>query len=244
MARGASYHIKGKIYRACVQSALTYGPETWAMKKANLQSLERTEQMMVRWMCRVSLRIGNAVWIYKYSLLGVQSFDEVVRRGRLRWFGHAELRVRMIECRPVEMWWWQGWDVRLEGARLGINVWRMILLFYYYSVSLTCIWRRLVCTLNGQCSGICGGASFWEEHLTLAKCGKIDVFKINDDDDDDGIKNRFLNHMRITLNLISLRSCVGSWRINHENLIGWAASDLQNHSLVILKCCYLYSSIL
>ena len=25
-----------------------------------------------------------------YSLLGVQSIDEMVRRGRLRWFGHVE----------------------------------------------------------------------------------------------------------------------------------------------------------
>ena len=52
-ARGASYHIKGKIYKACVQSVLTYGNETWAMKieegkSVNLQSLERTERMMVR----------------------------------------------------------------------------------------------------------------------------------------------------------------------------------------------------
>ena len=50
MARGASYPIKGKIYKACVQSALTYGTETWAIKKANLKSLEKTERMMVRWM--------------------------------------------------------------------------------------------------------------------------------------------------------------------------------------------------
>ena len=49
--RGASYRIKGKIYRACVQIVLTYGTEIWAMKVANLQSLERTEWMMVRWMC-------------------------------------------------------------------------------------------------------------------------------------------------------------------------------------------------
>ena len=39
---------KGKTYKACVQSALTYGTETWAMKETNLQSLERTERMMVR----------------------------------------------------------------------------------------------------------------------------------------------------------------------------------------------------
>ena len=39
---------KGKDIQACVQSALTYGTETWAMEKANLQSLDRAEWMMVR----------------------------------------------------------------------------------------------------------------------------------------------------------------------------------------------------
>ena len=90
-ARGASSRIKGKIYtcKACVQSALTYGTETWAMKKANLQSLERTERMMVRWMCGVSLK-DRKHSVNLYSLLGVQGINEVVRRGRLRWFGHVE----------------------------------------------------------------------------------------------------------------------------------------------------------
>ena len=53
---GTSYRINGNIYKACVQSVWTYGTETWAMKKANLQSLERTERTMVRWMCGVSLK--------------------------------------------------------------------------------------------------------------------------------------------------------------------------------------------
>ena len=73
------------------------------MKKANLQSLERTERMMVRWMCGVSLK-DRKCSVDLYSLMGVQSVDEVVRWGRLRWFGH----VGMIGCQPVEMWWWQG----------------------------------------------------------------------------------------------------------------------------------------
>ena len=30
--------------------------------------------------------------------------------------------MRMIGCRPVEMWWGQGRDVRVEGGRLGMNV--------------------------------------------------------------------------------------------------------------------------
>ena len=39
-ASGVSYHIKRKIYRACVQNVLTYGTETWAKKTENLPSLE------------------------------------------------------------------------------------------------------------------------------------------------------------------------------------------------------------
>ena len=75
MARGASYRIQGKIYKACVQSALTYGTETWAMKKANLQSLARTERMMVRWMCGVSLKDRKRS-VDLYSLLGSSSSIE------------------------------------------------------------------------------------------------------------------------------------------------------------------------
>ena len=101
--RGASYRIKGRIYKACVQSALTYGTETWAMKKANLQSLERTERMMVRWMYGVSLKDRKRS-VDLYSRLGVQSVDEVVRRGRLRWFGHVERKSEddwVSACRHV-----------------------------------------------------------------------------------------------------------------------------------------------
>ena len=54
--RGASYHIKGRIYSACVQSVLICGTETWAMKADDLRSLERTEHVTVRWMCGVSLK--------------------------------------------------------------------------------------------------------------------------------------------------------------------------------------------
>ena len=51
------------------------------MKKANLHSLERTERMMVRWMCGVWLKDRKRS-VDLYSLLGVHSMAEVVRRGR------------------------------------------------------------------------------------------------------------------------------------------------------------------
>ena len=55
----------------------------------SLHSLERLERVMVRWMCRVSLK-DRKHSVDLYSLLGVQSMAEVVRQGRLRWFGHVE----------------------------------------------------------------------------------------------------------------------------------------------------------
>ena len=34
---------------------MVYGSETWAMKAEDMQRLERTERMMIRWMCGVKL---------------------------------------------------------------------------------------------------------------------------------------------------------------------------------------------
>ena len=50
------------------------------MKKASLHSLERTERMMVRWICGVSLR-DRKHSVDLYILSGVQSVAEVVRAG-------------------------------------------------------------------------------------------------------------------------------------------------------------------
>ena len=86
--RGASYCIMGKIYKACVQSALTYGTETWAMKKASQQSgVDGTDDGEMDVGVSLKDRIRS---VDLYSLLGVQSIDEVMRRGRLRWFRHVE----------------------------------------------------------------------------------------------------------------------------------------------------------
>jgi hypothetical protein len=40
-ARSASLKLKGKVYRACVQSVMVYGSETWAMKAEDMQRFER-----------------------------------------------------------------------------------------------------------------------------------------------------------------------------------------------------------
>lgn len=88
-SRGASLKVKGKVYKACVQRVLVYGSETWPMKMEDLQRLERTERMMVRWMCGVNLKDRTSSEDLNRRL-SVDSVTDVVRRGRLRWFGHLE----------------------------------------------------------------------------------------------------------------------------------------------------------
>jgi hypothetical protein len=104
-ARGASLVVKGKIYRACVQSVLIYGSETWAMKAEDMQRLERTERLMVRWMCGVTLK--NMIPSSELNnRLGISAVTDVVRRSRLRWFGHLERKCSddwVSACRNVEL---------------------------------------------------------------------------------------------------------------------------------------------
>ena len=59
-AQGASLRLTGRIYTACVQCVMVYGSETWPMKVDDMQKLERTESMMMRWMCGVSLKDRKA----------------------------------------------------------------------------------------------------------------------------------------------------------------------------------------
>jgi hypothetical protein len=81
--------VKGKVYKACVQRVLVYGSETWAVRVEDMQRLERTERMMVRWMCGVSLK-NKVPSVELNRRLDIESVTDVVRRGRLRWFGHVE----------------------------------------------------------------------------------------------------------------------------------------------------------
>src|SRR3989441_254845 len=85
--RGASLRVNGKIYRACVQRVLVYGSETWPMKVNDMQRFVRTENSMVRWMSGVTLKDRRPS---EELRLGIEGVEEVVRRGRLRWFGHVE----------------------------------------------------------------------------------------------------------------------------------------------------------
>jgi len=59
------------------------------MKVDDMSRLERTERMMVRWMCGESLKDGKSR-VVLLERLSVKEVSEVVRGGRLRWYAHLQ----------------------------------------------------------------------------------------------------------------------------------------------------------
>ena len=88
-AKSIGLNVKGKVYEACVRSCMVYGGETWAVSVENTRRLERTEMRMLRMMCGITLRdrFSNADVRNRF---GIECVGDVIRRSRLRWFGHVE----------------------------------------------------------------------------------------------------------------------------------------------------------
>ena len=59
------------------------------MTKTNLAILERADMKMLRWMCKVKWedRVSNDEILGR---VGLEKLEYVLRRNRLRWFGHVE----------------------------------------------------------------------------------------------------------------------------------------------------------
>jgi len=108
-AKGIPLKLKGKVYVACVRSAMIYGSETWAIKADQEARFERTEMRMVRWMCGVSLRDKKSSAELRLQI-GIEPINDVVRRSKLRWLGH----VLRKDCND---WVRKCMDLNVEGKR-------------------------------------------------------------------------------------------------------------------------------
>jgi len=78
-----------------VQSVLVYSSETWAMidGEDDIKRLERAENILLRWMCDVTLTDG--IWTAELiDCLGFVSVEKVVSRGRLGWYGNVERKYK------------------------------------------------------------------------------------------------------------------------------------------------------
>ena len=129
------------------------------MKAGNLQSLETRDGEIDVWCVfegGSEVRSCTVFWVFRAWLRwwGVVDWDGL---------GMWSVRVERIGRRPIEVWRYWG-RVRAGAVRFGENVWNMTRM-------------SLVCTLNGQGSGICGEASYRGKRLTLAERGRNGSFK-------------------------------------------------------------------
>jgi len=88
--RGVSLKVlQGNVYRACIHSVLGYACETWAVKAQDMARMVRTERMMIRWRCGVSLK-NRIASVELNCRLGIECITDIVRRGRLRCLGYVD----------------------------------------------------------------------------------------------------------------------------------------------------------
>ena len=93
-SKHVSLTTRGKVYNACVRSALLHGSETWAPSAPDLQRLRRNDRSMIRWICGVKPHDEVSIDTL-YAKLGIQEVTAALRTRRLRWFGHV---VRATSC--------------------------------------------------------------------------------------------------------------------------------------------------
>ena len=131
--------LKAKIYEAIIRPALTYGGECWAMKVTNKRKIATTEMRMLRGILGVS-RLEHIRNEDIRRILHITPIDEVMRGGRLRWFGHVQRRdannvTRRVMAlaipgarrrgRPKKTWHHQiKDDMTAVGVALDRNEWR------------------------------------------------------------------------------------------------------------------------
>ena len=79
----------GRVSRSCIRYAIVYGWETWVLRKEEEGVLQRTERAMVRRMCGVRLRDRKRSEVLMQMLELDVDVVTLVRRARLRWYGHV-----------------------------------------------------------------------------------------------------------------------------------------------------------
>ena len=79
------------------------------MKVVVLHRLQRAERMMVRWMCGVTLKDRKSTDELR-QCLGIKDVGDIVRRGRLKLFGH-------VERKDEEDWFSKCRYLEIDGAR-------------------------------------------------------------------------------------------------------------------------------
>ena len=88
--------IRGKVYEACIRSAMLHGSKMWEQKETELQWLRRNYRAMIRWTCGIKDRdqTPSASLLQK---LGIEDITSVLHCRRLWWYGNVQLTTSCIK---------------------------------------------------------------------------------------------------------------------------------------------------
>jgi len=82
--------LKGRLYKSCARSAMSYGSECWAMKKIDTRQMQTAEIRIIRLMCGRTLRAGIPNDLLR-DRTAVEDIENHLGETRLRWLGHLEV---------------------------------------------------------------------------------------------------------------------------------------------------------
>jgi len=90
--------LKGRLYKSCVRSVMSYESECLAIKKVDIRRMQAAEMRMIRMTCGKTLRDGIPNCLLR-DRTGVEDKGDHLGETRLRWFGYLE---RMDETNLVK----------------------------------------------------------------------------------------------------------------------------------------------
>ncbi len=73
----------------CIRSVMLYGAETWALTRKLMEVLRASDRRIMRYMAGIRWQdmVFSADVVNRY---GVEDLETVLRRKRLRWYGHIK----------------------------------------------------------------------------------------------------------------------------------------------------------
>ena len=79
--------LKRKLYNQCIQPAMTYGSQTWALNKRMQGKMQTTQRAMERAMIGITRRDHKTnEWVREQT--GLQDIMTVTRKLKWQWAGH------------------------------------------------------------------------------------------------------------------------------------------------------------
>ena len=102
-SRAIPITTRGRVYSSCVRSKMLHGSENWALTQSSLARLERNDKAMIRWICNVKPdQIQQIRTETLLETLCIPKLEDVIRKSRLRWYGHVERSHGWIsKCRSI-----------------------------------------------------------------------------------------------------------------------------------------------